>query len=356
MKTGRSLQEVMVELNRQEGAKRDYIAPSQGMVLYDDGRTFEMNHSGSGARELLGTSSLFHRQMGTALGIPAKYYDAMRSQKPELLAANVNAWLSDRDTSYMVRTMDYGEGPVARALLSERYRRIDNLQVAANVLPLFAGQSNYEVASCEVTESRMYFKIVNHTMQAEVKPGDIVEGGIVISNSEVGQGSVSVFPFLNRLICTNGMCVNDLGERKHHIGRQNKAVEDSFDLYSDATLEAEDKAFMLKLRDVCLAAIEQTRFLKVVDRLKESTGARITGAVPEVVELTSRNYGITQDEQDGILRYLIEGGDLSLYGLSNAVTRVSQDVESYDRATALEGIGWQVATMTPAQWASINGV
>ena len=163
-----------------------------------------------------------------------------------------------------------------------------------------------------------------------------------------------MFPFLNRLICTNGMCVNDLGERKHHIGRQNKAVEDSFDLYSDDTLEAEDKAFMLKLRDVCLAAIEQTRFLKVVDRLKESTGAKITGAVPEVVELTSRNYGITQDEQDGILRYLIEGGDLSLYGLSNAVTRVSQDVESYDRATALEGIGWQVATMAPAQWAAIN--
>lgn len=26
----------------------------------------------------------------------------------------------------------------------------------------------------------------------------------------------------------------------------------------------------------------------------------------------------------------------------DAVTRASQDVESYDRATALEGIGWQI--------------
>ena len=60
------------------------------------------------------------------------------------------------------------------------------------------------------------------------------------------------------------------------------------------------------------------------------------------------------DEQEGILKYLIEGGDLSLYGLSNAVTRASQDVASYDRATALEGIGWQVATMEPAQWKEIN--
>ena len=56
-----------------------------------------------------------------------------------------------------------------------------------------------------------------------------------------------------------------------------------------------------------------------------------------------------------MLKYLIEGGDLSLYGLSNAVTRYSQDVESYDRATALEGIGWDVATMEAGKWRKING-
>ena len=53
-------------------------------------------------------------------------------------------------------------------------------------------------------------------------------------------------------------------------------------------------------------------------------------------------------------KYLIEGGDLSLYGLSNAVTRYSQDVESYDRATALEGLGWQIATMGKNKWKEIN--
>ena len=63
---------------------------------------------------------------------------------------------------------------------------------------------------------------------------------------------------------------------------------------------------------------------------------------------------MNQPEQDGILNYLIQGGDLSQYGLSNAITRASQDVESYDRATALEGIGWQVATMPIQQWKEIN--
>ena len=294
------------------------------------------------------------RQIGSTLGIPAKYYDQMRTLKPDLLAENVNAWFADRDQNYMIRSMDYGEGPVARALLSDRYRRIDNLEVATAVLPLFAGKEEMEIVSCEVNPHRLYLKIVNHKLEMSVVPGDLVQAGVVISNSEVGLGAVSVQPLVYRLVCTNGMVVNDFGERKAHVGRAAKALEDSFAVYSDATLEAEDRAFILKLKDTTMAAIEEARFAQIVGRLQESTTARITGRVQDVIELTGKAYDLNQGEQDNILNYLISGGDLSLYGLSNAITRASQDVESYDRATALEGIGWQVATMEPARWKEMN--
>lgn len=355
MKQGRSLQEVMVELDRQSRAKKDYIGPAESFHLRDDGRTFEINHATSREQEVFNTTQLFHRQIASTLGIPVKYYDMMAAQKPELLAQNVNAWFSDRGNSYMIRSMDYGSGPVARALLSERYRRIDNMEIASAVLPLFAGRAEYEVISCEVTENRLYLKIVNHRLEMAVVPGDYVQAGVVISNSEVGLGSVSVQPLLYRLVCTNGMVVNDMGERKNHVGRSAKALEDSFQIYSDETIEAEDKAFLLKLRDVTTAAIEESRFAQVVGRLQESVGVKITGKVPEVVQLTGKVYDLNQNEQDNILSYLISGGDLSQYGLSNAITRASQDVENYDRATALEGIGWQVATMPQTQWKELNG-
>ena len=363
MKQGRTLSEVLVELQHQNTAKRDYIAPATALRLSDDGETFLMDHVGPKDSEapeapkdseVLGTTDLFHRQIGSALNIPAKYYDAMRIQKPGLLAENVNSWLSDRDQSYMIRSMDYGNGRVARAFLSDRYRRIDNMEIATAVLPLFAGREEMEVVSCAVTENRMFIKVVNHRLEAEVVPGDLVQAGVVISNSEVGLGAVSVQPLVYRLVCTNGMVVNDFGERRAHVGRQVKALEDSFNLYSDETLEAEDKAFMLKLRDTTMAAIEESRFAMIVGRLQESTQAKITGRVQDVIELTGKAYDLNQGEQDSILNYLIAGGDLSLYGLSNAITRASQDVESYDRATSLEGIGWQVATMEPARWKEIN--
>lgn len=353
MKTGRPLNEVMMELNRQNQRKKDYIGSAQALRLFEDGQTFEIG-SMSGAQQF-GTTRLFHRQVASALGIPAKYYDIMQSQKPELLAQNVNAWLSDRENSYMIRTMDYGGGRVARALLSDRYRRIDNMEIASAVLPLFAGSDQYEVISSEVTENRMYLKILSRRLEMEVVPGDYVQAGVVISNSEVGLGSVNVQPLVYRLVCTNGMIVNDMGERKNHVGRAAKAVEDSFHIYSDETMEAEDKAFLLKLRDVTMAAIEEGRFAQVVGKAKESAGIPITGKVTEVVELTGKTYGFNTDEQDSILQYLIAGGDLSQYGLSNAITRASQDVESYDRATALEGIGWQVAAMPATQWKELNG-
>ncbi len=355
MKQGRALPEVLIELQRQNESKRDYIAPAQALSLSDDGNSLVLDHIGPRDSEVLGTTDLFHRQVGSALNIPAKYYDMMRTQKPELLATNVNSWLSDRDQSYMIRSMDYGTGRVARAFLSDRYRRIDNMEIASAILPLFAGREEMEVISCEVTENRLYLKVVNHRLEMAVVPGDLVQAGVVISNSEVGLGAVSVQPLVYRLVCSNGMCVNDFGERRAHVGRAAKALEDSFHIYTDETLEAEDKAFMLKLRDTTMAAIEETRFAQIVGRLQESTQARITGRVQDVIELTGKAYDLNQPEQDNILNYLISGGDLSLYGLSNAITRASQDVDSYDRATSLEGIGWQVATMPEAQWKEING-
>ena len=39
---------------------------------------------------------------------------------------------------------------------------------------------------------------------------------------------------------------------------------------------------------------------------------------------------------------------------ANAVTRFSQDVESYDRATKLEEIGYSVMTMSPALFRQMN--
>lgn len=353
MKSDMSISAVLTEVQQRNRMKRDFISPAQHLRMLEDGQTMVMDN-GSDSMPFRMTD-LCHKQVGSAMGIPARYYDEMAEKKPGLLAENVNAWLGDKNQSYMVRSYDYGQdGMQARAFLSDRYRRLDNLDVAEATLPLFAGREGFEIVSAAVTERKFYLKVVNHRLEMDVVPGDIVQAGVVISNSEVGLGSVSVQPLVYRLVCTNGMTVNDYGERRTHVGRAARAMEDSFHIYSDEAMIAEDKAFMLKLRDVTLAAIEETRFAMVVGKLRESVSVPITGRVQDVIELTGKTFGINQTEQDSILKYLIEGGDLTKYGLSNAITRASQDIESYDRATEFENLGWTVATMPAEQWKAIN--
>ena len=63
MKQGRTLSEVLTELQHQNTAKRDYIAPATALRLSDDGETFLMDHVGPKDSEVLGTTDLFHRQI-----------------------------------------------------------------------------------------------------------------------------------------------------------------------------------------------------------------------------------------------------------------------------------------------------
>ena len=250
----------------------------------------------------------------------------------------------------MLRTLD----GTARAFLSNRYRRIDNLEVAEAVLPVIGEMQDARFESCQITDSRMYIKVVNTRLEAEVVPGDIVQAGIIISNSETGLGAVCIQPLVYRLVCSNGMVINDAKTRRNHVGRVNSADE-NFLLYSDKTLEADDHAFLLKIQDTVRAAVDEAKFSRVIDLMREATGAKLnTVDVPGVVKLASREFGITDGESDGVLQHLIEGNDLTLYGLSNAVTRHSQDVADYDRATDLESIGFNILTMPRQQWSRIN--
>ncbi len=352
MKTGKTLQELAAELERQQLAKKDLIV-STGVLSMDsrDDGGIALNVMGGQMIQHYDVGEIAHRQIGQFLKIPATYYDRMRREYPQLLTLNANGWFAKMPQSKrMLRTLD----GTARALLSDRYRRIDNFEVASAVLPIISRMEGAGVESCELTDSRMYLKVVNPRVTAEIKKGDIVQAGVLISNSEVGMGSVTVSPLIYRLVCSNGMIAEDGKLRKYHVGRANESRED-FSIYRNETIEADDKAFLMKLEDSVKAAVDQARFAAIVDKLRESTEATFQPQqVQQVVELASKEYGFTDSESSGILGHLAAGGDLSLYGLANAVTRQAQDVASYDRSTELEATGYRIITMAPSLWRSLT--
>jgi hypothetical protein len=344
MKTGKTLTEMAMELERQSAFKRDLVA---------DTRTLEMTPQGdliihNGTPLELSVTNHAHSQIATRLEIPKKYYERMRTEAPALLATNVNQWFQSQPKRRMIRTLDGN----ARAFLSDRYRRLDNYELAQAVLPVLSGMGDgIQIVSAEMTDSRMYIKAINQRLELEVKKGDVVQAGICISNSEVGLGSLKVEPLIYRLVCLNGLIAEDYATKKYHVGR---TVEDeAYELFSDETLKADDKAFFLKVQDTVRAAVDIAKFGQIVERMREATERRIEGNPVQAVEVLSEKFGYNQDEQSNILTHLIQGGDLSAYGLMNAVTRTSQDLDDYDRATELERGGSQVLSLPASSWKAI---
>lgn len=354
MKKGLTINELADEIYRQKSAMADYvISPSKLLMdtLTGTPKLRVLDESGNDRINPLDIGVYAHRQIAGYLNIPQAYYDLMMEKNPDLLGINVNDWLYRAKDRRMLRTLD-GE---ARAFLSDRYKRIDNYDIAQATLPIIMEIPDVKFVSCNLTPGKMYIKAINPRLFDNVVPGDTVQAGIIISNSEVGLGAVNIQPLIYRLVCENGMVINDAVTRKTHLGPS--ISDDNIFYYSKETVDADDKALLLKIRDTVRAAVDEAKFRTVVGQMREAKEARMnTANVPEFVRLASRSFGITENEEKGVLQHLIEGKDLSLYGLSNAVTRYSQDVESYDRATDLEGIGYKILTMPKKQWNRINAL
>ena len=140
--------------------------------------------------------------------------------------------------------------------------------------------------------------------------------------------------------------------RKYHVGRGNEA-DGAEQFFRDETRLADDRAFWLKVRDAVTGSFRQDVFEGVVARMTESTKERITGDPVKAIEVIQKKYALNDGQRTSVLTHLIEGGDLTRYGLVNAVTRASQDVEDYDQATDMERLGGTVLELPRSEWAVV---
>ena len=370
MNTGRTLNNLAAELTRQTESKRDYIAP-QGKVdvevLPAKGAAGDIAITGfnGGAMPL---TNYAHGQLAGHLGVPKAYYDRMRAEQPDLLAVNVRTWLhADPANKRMIRTLD---GKV-RAVLSPKFRPLDNFDLANAVLPTLI-QSKAQVVSSELTETRMYIKAILPELSDELPAGlawgtghnrvggagldrGKVVAAIVISNSDIGAGTLRVEPSAFTTWCTNLAIMARAAMKKYHVGRATSAGEDGYEVYRDETREADDRAFWLKVRDVTMAAFNEDIFRQAIADMRAAADRPIkSDDLPKVVELAVEQLALPAGSQGGILKHLAGGGDLSQWGLSSAITRVAGEVADYELATTMERAGGQILALPPAQWDKLS--
>lgn len=360
-RNGRSLQDLAAEIERRADAKRDFMTPVSklSVEVADDKPVVLLNDK---VLHTFGINDIAHGQLAEYAGIPMPYYKRMVAEDPQLLASNVNRWLRDKPAERrMLRTLD----GAARALLSDRYRALENEDLADAVLPVLM-ELNLMFISCEITDRRLYIKAVDRNIERDVPTGrkmgdgthvffDTVSPAITISNSEVGSGALSIETGVYTKVCTN-LAMIGTNLRKYHTGQRAALSDEVYALLTDDTKRATDQAVWMQVRDLVKAAFDKAKFDATIKRLGEATQDQIPAEqAVEVVERVGRRFSFNEGERKGILARLIEGGDLTRYGLHSAITRHSQDEGIvYDRATEMERIGGELIELPRGEWAQFH--
>lgn len=365
MKTGLTLVQLAKELDRRSKAKVDFVAPVSKFSVAVEHNASKLlvpvlNLQAPKGVETLGINKVAHEQFSDYAGIPMTYYRRMLEQDPKLLATNVNRWLQDHaDERRMVRVLDRN----VRALLSDKFRALENEDLAEAIIPVLKDR-DLMILSCQVTDQRLYIKAVDKSIEKNVPTGrkmgeghvffDTVSPAITISNSEVGRGSLMIETGVYTRVCTN-LAMFGASLRKFHTGARAELSDEVYAMLTDKTKRLTDAAVWSQTRDLVAAAFDEAKFAALTEKLEAASEDRLPkkSDVVEVIERVGKKMGLVEGERKGVLAQLIEDGDLSRYGVHSAITRFSADVDDYDRATELERVGARVIELNSNEWEAL---
>ena len=164
----------------------------------------------------------------------------------------------------------------------------------------------------------------------EVRPKDVVEGGIAVRT--VGH-EIEVCPYLFRQVCRNGAIMPQVIETRR-IERVDFAAS------SDAI-----EAVTEHLREAMRACAAAGVFAHATRQVRSATATEVSSDVSTMLLFSSLWRTIPLDLQDDIVETFLEDDDRSAFGLMNAVTSVARDQDDPEIRWQLEELGGGVPAM-----------
>ena len=322
-----SLPDLIQTVNQEERQKKDHLVESNQLSVTTRDNTSYLNVPGKFG-ESYALNDTARAQLATRLEIPYRYAERLRLEEPRLLDQNLNTLLRRSNEKRLIRTL----GPQCRAVLSPSYRILDHYAFLGTVLPMLAQLPDAKLNEAYLTETHLHLSLVFQSAQGYVKPGDPVRYGVMLANSEVGMGSLSVWSFIHRLVCSNGLVITEADGpsiRRVHIG---KRMEDLSKLPSDRDV-------WLEYGDVVRATADNKRLPQILHRLQIAAQTPVMEAPEDAVEKLAKRFQLTKDEGERVLNRYITGNDLSTWGLVNAVTEAAKEAETIQRRVEMQTIG-----------------
>jgi len=376
-----TLGDLVEELKEQQERKVDMVVPTrdlwshEGLVVVRDHGPAEITDNGVTPSHLfLAPSRVFDEGISSKLSKPGrpfsvKYLRGLRDTgRTDLVDANLNGLLHGSkgldipadDRAFFLRTFspaDANSTGYARALLSDRYRPIDNWDVLGTILDGLktAGFTDHVIRQADLTDDKMYVRISVPEVSAlaptllkdYVSPysrnrgsdNPTVEAGIVISNSETGGAAFTITPELVIQICTNGLTIKQDMIRKPHLGGK---LDEGVIKVSDDTRRKNLDLIAAQTRDAINTFLDPEYLARALSRIEDQSENPVSD-VTKAVETIVARPAFSKDDMSGLLSAFFDGGDRTQGGLVNAITAYSQTVPDADRAYEMDADAFSAA-------------
>jgi len=369
------LSDLVPLLRDQQTRRQDVVLPAknvwfQGGQLRIAGADPVMDDDGvTDVNGVYRPTAVFDDGLSEKLGMPRAFLRRLRDEgRTHLLDQNLNellhGWADDgvdgMDKRFMIRSFRAsGEHEsIARALLSPSFRPIENIDVLMAVLDGMkrAGLGPQNIKQCDLTERRMYVTVTAEEIKALAPEllgnyrspfsgnrgadNPTVFAGLVISNSETGDGAFSITPRLTVQVCSNGMTITKDAFRKTHLGAK---LDDGVIKYSDETHADNLRLIASQAKDAVTTFLNVEYMQRVINELTEKSAEKIPATEAQKrIEVVSTKLAYGKEAAAGILDHFLTAGDLTRGGVLHAVTSFAQTVEDADKAFAMESSATRV--------------
>lgn len=335
MKKGQEIKSMLKQINDDVEFKKDYIVDLNSLDVSQNDRSVYPDLHSAGAKHYyqMNDNSLNH--LSNRLEIGTRYISKCLPVSQELVAHNLNFWINkNKNKKLMLRTLETGVNgeDKVRAIMSDRYKRIDSDVVANSCLSKLMDMGA-ELKYSHYDGDNMNITAVLPKLEGEVVEGDLVQGGITITNSEIGHGSLIVKPFIYRLVCTNGMVAPEYLNQFYakHVGK----------MIIDLDNDDQWKTIVDKMGQQLELISNPELFQENIDKLKQATQDKINS---HQIEVLAKKHGLSDDERAGVFErlnhYVGETFVTSKYDVANAITNIANDEsKSDDRARFLQELG-----------------
>jgi len=341
---------IFEELQRQAKAYKDYVVTNQSIALVIDSEFgLALRFTVAGKQYNLPISKRGYDQIIAWVGLrkDSKLYKRLRWGTGEQKRASKESdrfWQTYSNLvndhfrlirgKKLVRTLQRPDGEwYVRAILSDKYKIIPNDQLfmcAAEKIKAVKA----EIWDARLSEDAFYLYAVAPGITAQVRTdrpfgdgrirwagdaGDIVNAAIMLRNSETGQGGCEVCPAIITKV-TGSYLVRQNALSVRHLGKAH--VTDA--LLSASTIRKQNSLVFDKVKDYVNSTFTEDAFQEFVAKVQDATQDELADPLA-AADAVRAVYELSTTHRDSILKWLMDTGDRSRYGLAQAVAREAHD-------------------------------